>query len=104
MADLISTKTKYESELDTSAIYLGEQTITGNAASQAATLPTGTSTVWVTAEGGAVYVTVNGTGSASSGVYVPDGAKALIGPYSNLTSLGVYAASGVKAHLIYEAQ
>ena len=104
MGDTIETVNKYESTLDTSAVYLGEQMITGNGASQAATLPSGTTTVWVSAEGGAVYATINGSGSASAGIYVPDGQKALIGPYSNLTSLGVFATSPAKAHLIYEAQ
>lgn len=104
MSDTIETVNKYESTLDTSAVYLGEQTITGNGASQPATLPSGTTTVWISAEGGAVYVSINGSGSASSGVYVPDGQKGYIGPYSNLTSLGVFATAPAKAHLIYEAQ
>lgn len=104
MTDTITTVNKQSSSLDTSAVYLGEQMIIGNGASQAATLPTGTSTVWITAEGGAVYATINAAGSASAGIYVPDGQKALVGPYSNLTSLGIFATAPAKAHMIYEAQ
>ena len=104
MSDSIRTVNKQEATLDTSAVYLGEQTITGNGANQAATLPTGTSTAWITAEGGAVYVTINGVGSAGSGIYIADGWKQLVGPYSNLTGLGVFATAPAKAHIIYEAQ
>lgn len=85
-------------------VYINEQTITGNGASQPATLPSGTSVVWITAEGGAVYATINGSGSANSGHYIPDGQKMIIGPYSNLTSLGIFATSPAKAHLVYETQ
>ncbi len=85
-------------------VFIKEQTITGNGASQPATLPSGVSTIWVTAEGGAVYVSVNGEASAASGIYIPDGQPRLIGPYSNLTSLGVFATSPAKAHLVYETQ
>lgn len=84
------------------AIYLGEQTISGNDASQNATIPAGTQTIWVTAEGGVVRATVNGAGSANSGTYAPDGTPRLIGPFGNITSLGVFAATGVSAHLIFE--
>lgn len=104
MPDTIETVNKYESTLDTSAVYLGEQTITGNGASQPATLPDGTTTVWISAEGGTVYVSINGAASATSGIYVPDGQKGYVGPYSNLTSLAVFATAPAKAHLIYEAQ
>lgn len=83
-------------------MYIGEQTLTGNGASQNATVPSGTSVIWIAAEGGAVYASVNGTASASSGFYIPDGQKALVGPYSNIASLGIFATSPAKAHLVYE--
>ena len=85
-------------------VYINEQTITGNGASQAATLPSGTSVVWITAEGGAVYAAINGTASASSGHYISDGQKMIVGPYSNLVSLSIFATSPAKAHLVYETQ
>jgi hypothetical protein len=88
----------------TSGQYLGDQAITGNGASQAATLPALTNCVWAFAEGGAVYVAVNGTASANSGFYIPDGQARFVGPYSNMTSLAVFATAPAKAHIIYEAQ
>ena len=86
------------------AEYLGEQTLTGNGASQAATLPDDTNSVLVYAEGGAVYVAVNAAASAGSGIYIPDGGFGFIGAYLNLTSLAVFATAPAKAHLVYEKQ
>lgn len=83
--------------------YLGEQVLSGNGASQNATLPTGTKTIWITARGGVAYGSVNAAAAAaSSGTYVPEDAVRIIGPFSNITSLGVFAASGVTIHLLYE--
>lgn len=61
------------------AIYLGEDTIEGNDASQNATIPEGTQTIWITAEGGLARATVNGVATANSGTYAPDGTPRLIG-------------------------
>lgn len=85
-------------------VYLGEQTLAGNGANQAATIPLGTTTIWISSEGGAVYATINGLATISGGIYVADGTRVLVGPYSNLTGLGVFATSPAKAHIIYEAQ
>lgn len=83
--------------------YLGDQVIAGNDANQNATLPVGTKTVWVMAEGGPVYCEVNGVAAiATAGVHVPENGVRLVGPFSNITSFGVYAATGDTARLIYE--
>ena len=83
--------------------YLGEQVIAGNGASQNATLPAGTKTVWVSPEGGVAYASVGAAGAAaSSGFYVPQNATRLVGPFSKIASLGVFAAVGVTVHLVYE--
>jgi glucose/arabinose dehydrogenase len=83
--------------------YLGEQALSGNGASQNATLPAGTKTIWITARGGVAYGSVNAAAAAaSSGTYVPEDGVRIIGPFSNITSLGVFAASGVTVHLLYE--
>lgn len=83
--------------------YLGEQTIVGNGANQAATLPAGTTMVWAMAEGAAAYLCVNGTASATSGMYIPQDQVRLVGPFVNLTSLGTFQASNAanKVHLVY---
>jgi hypothetical protein len=87
----------------TPGTYLGDQVIAGNSANQNATLPTGTKTVWVMAEGGPVYCEINGVAAvATAGIYVPENNVRLVGPFSNLTSLGVYAATGDTARLVYE--
>jgi hypothetical protein len=85
--------------------YLGQQVIAGNNGNQNATIPDGTKAIQVMAEGGPVGCTVNGTSAsvAAAGYHVPENAVRLIGPFSNLTSLGVFAATGDNAHLIYEA-
>lgn len=85
--------------------YLGQQVIAGNDANQNATIPSGTTTIWVMAEGGPVGCTVNGTSAsiAAAGYHVPEDQIRLIGPFSNITSLGVFAAGGDNAHLIYES-
>lgn len=83
--------------------YLGEQVISGNDASQNATLPDGTKAIWVSARGGAAYVSVNDdAAAASSGMYIPEDAVRIIGPFDNITSLGVYAATGDSVHLLFE--
>lgn len=85
--------------------YLGQQVIAGNDGNQNATIPAGTKTIWVMAEGGPVGCTVNGTSAsiAAAGYHVPENNVRLIGPFSNITSLGVFAATGDNAHLIYES-
>jgi hypothetical protein len=79
--------------------YLGEQTITGNGASQAAVLPAGTNTIWIFAEGGAAYYCINGVASANSGGYVPQDGIRVISEIKNLTSLEIFAAALAKVHL-----
>lgn len=86
--------------------YLGQQVIVGSGSgvNKNATLPDGTKTIWITAEGGKVYAAVNTTASpTTAGIYVPDGNVRIAGPFTGITSLGVYAASGVYAHLMYES-
>jgi len=85
--------------------YLGQQVLSFlSAANQNATIPNGTKTIWIMAEGGKVYGAVNTTASpTAAGIYVPDGNVRIAGPYGGITSLGVYAASGVYAHLVYES-
>jgi len=85
--------------------YLGDETIAGNDGSQNATLPAGTTSIWMfpdaNGQGNAV---VNGSASATTGFYAPaDGAR-FIGPYNNITSLGVYAATGTNVFLVYEGE
>jgi hypothetical protein len=85
--------------------YLGQQVIAGNDSNQNATIPAGTTVIYVMAEGGPVGCTVNGTSAsvAAAGYHCPENAIRLIGPFSNITSLGVFAATGDNAHLIYES-
>jgi hypothetical protein len=88
----------------TPGTYLGDQVIAGNDANQNATIPDGTTAVLIQAEGGPVYAEVNGVAAvATAGIYVPENSIRIVGPYNNLTSLGVYAATGDKARLIYES-
>lgn len=84
--------------------YLGQQAITMNSGSQACTLPAGTNFVEISAEGGAVYYTINGAASADSGGYVPTDQSRFILKLDNLTSLYVYGTSPAKAHLIYKQE
>jgi|WetSurMetagenome_2_1015567.scaffolds.fasta_scaffold07664_6 hypothetical protein len=85
--------------------YLGQQVLSFvSATNQNATLPSNTKAIWITAEGGKVYAAINTTAApTSAGVYVSDGNARFTGSYNGITSLGVYAASGVYAHLIYES-
>jgi hypothetical protein len=85
--------------------YLGQQVIAGNDGSQNATIPAGTNTIYVMAEGGPVGCTVNGASAsvAAAGYHVPENNIRMIGPFTNITSLGVFAATGDNAHLIYES-
>jgi len=83
--------------------YLGEQVISGNDGSQAATLPAGTRGVWLGAEVGLAYYTINGAAAAqaSSGGYVPEDSERYVAN-DNLSTLHVWAATGTKVHLRYE--
>ena len=56
------------------------------------------------AEGGKVYAAINTTAApTTAGIYVADGNVRIAGPYNGITSLGVYAASGIYAHIVYES-
>jgi hypothetical protein len=86
--------------------YLGQQVISGNDGSQNATIPAGTTTIWISARGGPVYASVNAAGAAaSSGFYIPEDMVRIVGPFTaaSITSLGVWAATGDLAHLVYES-
>lgn len=90
-------------KVDTVASYNGQQVVSGNAASQTVTPPAGTKTVWITARGGPVYASVNqDAAAASSGYYVPEDKVMIIGPFDNIVTLGVWAAAGDFAHLVFE--
>jgi len=88
----------------TPGTYLGQQVIAGNDGNQNATIPAGTTTVFVMAEGGPAGCTVNGTSAsiAAAGFHCPENNIRLIGPFSNITSLGVFVATGDNAHLVYQ--
>lgn len=82
--------------------YLGQEVINGNGASQNATIPSGASFVWASTVSGIAYAAVNTSAApTTAGWYIPQDQVRIIGPFSNLTSLGVYAASGVYVHLVY---
>lgn len=82
--------------------FLGEEVVTGNGSNQNATVPSGTSFIWATAESGIGYASTNAEAApTTAGWYIPQDATRIIGPFSNLTSLGVYAVSGVFVHLVY---
>lgn len=85
--------------------YLGQQVLTFvSAANQNATLPIGTKGIWITSENNPAYLAVNTTAApTTAGIYAPKDVTKFIGPYNGITSLGVYAASGVYVHLIYES-
>jgi len=85
----------------TGLTYKGEQSITMNGASQAATLPSGTNFVMIAAEGGDVRFTINAAASATSGGYVPENLHNFIIKLANLASLAVFGESPAVAHLIY---
>lgn len=83
--------------------YNGQQVVSGNSASQTVTPPAGTQTIWVTARAGPVYVSINQNASAaSSGYYIPEDKVMIIGPFNNITTLGIWTATGDFAHLIFE--
>lgn len=82
-------------------IYLGEETITPDSASVAATLPSTATIFKIAAEGGGVYYTINHPASANSGGFVPQNMIDTVGPLGNLNSLQVYATGQVVAHLQY---
>ena len=85
------------------ATFLGDQVVTGNDASQTITPPDGTKTIWITARGGPNYASVNeNAAAASSGYYVPEDKTMIIGPFSNINTLGVWVATGDFAHLVFE--
>jgi len=82
--------------------YLGGEAIAGNGASQACTLETGTQIVLISAEGGGVQFQLNAESCPASGAgFVPQDGQVILGPFTNLTSLHVYMASGTTAHLTY---
>jgi len=91
-----------ESAIVASSLYAGGESIEPDGSSAEATLPDGTTTVILSAEGGAVYYELNGTDAdAASPGYVPeDGFRAVLG-VSNLEALFVYAAASVIVHLEY---
>jgi len=80
----------------------GGETIEPAGSSTEATIPDGTTLVFISAEGGAVYYEVNGTDAdADSPGYVPEDNQRVIFSCSNLSTLFVYAAASVKAHIEY---
>jgi len=79
----------------------GQRTSNLNSAAASLTLPTGTDTVMLIAEGGVVRYTINGTATATSYGYVAEDTGQIIGPFSNLASLSVYGGAGVYANAIY---
>lgn len=82
--------------------YLGGETVTPAGASAEATVPAGTTTAILAAEGGAAYYAINAASAdADAPGYVPeDGYRPIVG-VANLTSLHLFAADGVKVHLEY---
>ena len=84
--------------------YLGGETITGNAASQAATLPVGTQIFEIDAEGGDVQYDMNAVAANPGPGFVPENGARIQGPLANLASLNVYAAVGVIIHILYYAE
>lgn len=84
--------------------YLGEQSITMDGTSKAATLPAGTNSIAISAETAAVRFSVNGTASANSGGYVPVDQQRNVYKLANLTSLALFGVAGAIAHLIYYKQ
>lgn len=86
---------------DPGLLYMGEDYKALASASVAATIPLGSTTALIRAEGGAVYWTVNNAGAASatSGGYVADGQVGVVLTISNLTSLKLYGVSPAKAHI-----
>jgi len=84
--------------------HLAEETIALSGAARSGTVPAAATSAFIYAEGGAVYFSVNGTASANSGGYVPDGQKMFVGPLVNFDSVSFYGASGAKAHVQYYAE
>jgi len=89
--------------------YLGGQYIALAGASVAATIPTGTKMVLISAEGGAAYYAVNATGetpaaSDESPGYVPADNIRFVYPVSNLSTIHVFGAAGAKARLEYYSE
>jgi len=89
--------------------YLGGEYIALAGDSVAATIPTGTKMVLISAEGGAVYYAVNATGeppaaSNESPGYVPQDAVRFVYPVSNLNTIHVFGAAGAKARLEYYSE
>jgi len=84
--------------------YLGEQTIAMTGASAPATLPPGTNFVEISASGGAVQASINGTASANSGMYIPEDQIRYIIKLDNLESLAFFGAEGATVHLIYKME
>jgi hypothetical protein len=78
---------------------LGDERISADGV-QVATLPTGTTIVVITAETAPVRYQINGAGAATS-VPVPVDQSRVIGPLSNLTSLGIFNAASSVVYLEY---
>ena len=88
-------------ELVSRFTYLGEQTIEGNGSSQEATLPSETNVIFVSAEGGPIYYSINGDASVNSGGYVPEDSVRIVPETLNLISFEVYMTADINAHLQY---
>lgn len=87
-----------------STTYLGKEVVAGNDDTQdVQNMPAGTNRFWVDADGGPVYVAINDDAATddASGVVPQEGTR-YFGPYNNITSIGIYAATGVSAYLRYE--
>lgn len=84
--------------------YLGGEVVEGNGASQNAPgIPAGTTSIWICARGGDVYITINGVaGPLISPMHAPDGSTRYYGPFNNIHSLGIYADDDVYAHISYQ--
>ncbi len=79
---------------------LGEESITMNGGAQACTLPANCNSVEISAEGGPVRFTINGTATANSGGYVPQDQLRYL-PKQTLTGLSLYGSSPAIAHMNY---
>lgn len=84
------------------ADYKGGETLEPNGASVAATIPAGTTMVFVSAEGGPIYYAINAApADANSPGYVPQDTLRVVFSIANLTSLAIFGAAGAKAHIEY---
>lgn len=81
--------------------YLSQESVDGNDASQNLNIPASAQIVEIRAESGAVYFSINSFAQASSGGYIPQDGAEIIGPLTNLNSIGVWAATGTVVHVLY---